>query len=276
MRIHNWRARRLKTAEAQRPTKLFVSGGIGDVIALSCFLDVPESIESIHYATRNAEGVESYLSRICRRDVTHLCEWSDWSNRFCWFSLAEFVRTTGREDLSDAMDWSIASIFPRCDLVFRRFPWVSFSQENTRERYGLPACYAVLHPFTRDKRDPGRDLRFDEIRATLEAARSAGLPVVAINDGDEPPITGDGVIDLTNVTSIPEAIEITLNATAFVGVDSVLSVVATKVLDADRLCVKTINPHCRRFAHLYFAPFRSFEFLTNDVRPRLKELQWTA
>ena len=103
----------------------------------------------------------------------------------------------------------------------------------------LPERYAVFQPFSCDKRDPQRDFTPAEIAATVQAARRHDVPLVLINQGSDPPIRG--VIDLQNNTNLYGSIDITLGAAIYIGIDSAMSQVATKVLPADKIVIKHYN-----------------------------------
>ncbi|MFM9964428.1 MAG: hypothetical protein ACKV2Q_24765 [Planctomycetaceae bacterium] len=273
MRLRDLRQLRLQRRQATHPQSLFISGGIGDVIALTCALDVPNSIETVYYATRNVADVMSYLATLCPDHTRHEIVWSDWSERWAWYSLAEFVRSTGRADIADAEDWSIASVFPR-DLPFRGLPWQPGHPLSSIHDVRLPDRYAVMQPFSSDKRDPRRDFTAAEIMATLAACREQSLPVVLLNRGDDPLLVADGLINLQNQTNIYGSIDITIGAHIFIGIDSAMSQVATKVMPANRLLIKSVNPHYYRHLHWYCTPHTTTPFVVNDVVPRLTQLEW--
>ena len=90
-------AARLATARS-----LFVTGGIGDVIALSSFRDLPSDLETIYYATPKRAELETYLSLLCDPQVSHVSVDDRFERRFAWYSLSEFERiTTRRLDAAD-------------------------------------------------------------------------------------------------------------------------------------------------------------------------------
>jgi hypothetical protein len=253
---------------------LFVTGGIGDLIALTCFLDVPPDTRTIYYATRKRDDVESYLSTLCPTTTNHVSVWQNWSARWGWYSLREFNQQQPRH--VDAVDWSIATQFPRLS-TFKGFPWEPGHPLSSIHKLNLPPRYAVFVPFSSDKRDPNRDFTAKEFDAALAAADLAGLPLVLLNRDDaRDPEFRDGVIDLQNQTNVFGSIDVTIGASLFIGVDSAMSVVASKILPAERLLVKCVNAHCRRWQSIYFAPHTSFDFLTADPIPRLGRLKWIA
>lgn len=269
---------------------LFITGGIGDVLALTCFRDLPSDLETIFYATPKRADVEVLLSLLCGSSVKHVGLDDEFRRRFAWYSLPEFQRITGRT--IDAVDWSISAQFPNINSTeFLGMPWLDHPLADV-SRFRLPERYAVLAPFSTDKRDRNRDFTTQEFDAAMAFAKRNHVMLVVLNQGtDTPPdqllykvydpkrgvINTKGVLyDLSNQTNLLEAMAVTLGATLFIGIDSAMSVVASKVLPADRLCIKTHNEHCRRWAPIYFAPHQSFEFLTADPIQRMESLTWTA
>lgn len=255
------------------PRALFVTGGIGDVLTLSCFLELPADLEVIYYATPKFAEVREYLRELAPK-ARHVSLWEDWSERDCFFSRSQFIQESGNRDVLAAVDWSILHCFHQ-PLTFRG--WRGEGRVARDEGRGirslLPARYAVFCPFTTDKRSP-RDFTDGEIDAVIRAAQEQRLPLVILNAGGDRRIEADGVINLQNQTSLLGSIAVTCGAAVFVGVDSSQSVVATKFLPAERLLIKSDSENLRTWKHLYYAPHTSFEFIVPRAVPRLKELSW--
>lgn len=266
---------------ATQERALFVTGGLGDILALSCFLDTPTKLKAVYYATRRRADVECFLATVCPKETQHVSVWDDYSSCWGWYSLTQFVRSGDwPSGLRKADDWSIMTQFPKLevcsDRTFLGLPWEVGHPLSTIYELSLPSRYAVLAPFSHDKRDARRDLSATEVTAALRFARERKMPLVLLNQGDDPLIEADGLFNLQNQTNVYGSIDVTIGASLFIGVDSAMSVVASKFLPADKLCIKSVNPHCRRWQHLYFAPHRSFEFVTENPIQRMKELRWTA
>lgn len=271
--------RNLMTAAHERA--LFVTGGLGDILALSCFIEPPTNLKAVYYATRRRADVECFLATICPNDTKHVSVGDDYSSCWGWYSLPQFVRSgEWPVSLSEAEDWSIMTQFPklevRSDRTFLGLPWEVGHPLSTIHGLRLPSRYALLAPFSHDKRDASRDFTASEVTAALRCARERKMPLVLLNQGDDPLIEADGLINLQNQTNVYGSIDVTIGASMFIGVDSAMSVVASKFLPADKLCIKSINPHCRRWQHLYFSPHQSFEFVVENPIRRMKELRWTV
>lgn len=255
-------------------TSMFVTNGIGDIITISCYLRVTPEIKTIYYATRKYEYVKEYLSLLCHPDTEHINVWEDNDNRFAWFSLKEFRGRKTHSDFPNTIDWSIFQVFPR-NLPFLGLPFEKEQIKGLVRDFGLPERYAVLAPFTTDKRDSKRDLTHEEIGLALKSCRENGMPVVLINNGSDPVINAPGLTNLQNKTSLFESIYITMNSSMFIGTCSSMSVVATKTLPSDRLLIRSFSSNLNRWKHAYYAPHNAFGFITTDLRSGLRKLKWT-
>lgn len=262
---------------------IFVTGGIGDVIALSCFLDVPPNLETIYYATRKRADVEAFLATLCPPTTKHVSVWNDWSERWGWFSLPEFLRSATSDSsrseeplLIGATDWSISSVFER-ELPFRGLPWAIGHPLSSIHDVRLPKRYAVFQPFSTDKQDFRRDFTREELRRAIAHAANNDMPLVLLNAGNDPPLEKSlNLINLQNKTNLYGSIDITLGASLYIGVDSSMSQVATKVLPENKLLIKSTNyRHYYRHLNWYAAPHTTFDFVGPDPISLLSRLEWS-
>lgn len=263
-----------------RGTSIFVTGGIGDVIALSCFKTIPDDTETIYYATRKRDDVQAYLESFSPSETRHVSLWNDWSDRWGWYSFAEFQRLANvaeasRLSLPDVEDWSIMTVFQQ-PLPFLGLPWSLSHPLSSVYEVTLPERYAVFQPFSSDKRDPRRDFTREELEAALLAAETHRLPLVLINEGSDPLIESPWLINLQNKTNLYGSIDITLGASLYIGIDSAMSQIATKVLPAEKLLIKSVNPHYYRSLRWYCAPHTVYPFVVESPIARLIQLNWST
>lgn len=244
---------------------IFVSAGIGDAIALTCFLELPADLRTIYYATRKQTTIEEYLRLVADEAVDHVSVCDDWSQRWAFYSLPEYLRSANAKRLEPCEDWSIAAQFPRIEKQAMRYRGLPAAVRQAVHSWALPERYAVCQPATDDKRDSRRDLTAEEIAAVSVASERLGLPLVLLHNGSGLPVKHPNVIDLRNQSTLLENVAMTLRASAYFGIDSVLSVVASKVLPPSRLLIKTVNDHCRRWQRIYFAPHTTFGFLVPSL-----------
>lgn len=99
----------------------------------------------------------------------------------------------------------------------------------------------------------------------VNCSKKSKFPLVILGLGEYFVPKESNIIDLSNKTTFLESIEILKNGYGYWGIDSVFSVFATKVFPANRLMIKTINTWCLKCAYIYYAPFKEFPFLGEDL-----------
>lgn len=273
---------RVSKPAVMRPTPrddvLFLSGSIGDVLALECFLTDADrqSLSVLYYATQKYAEIERLFRAVPSfpnlRD--HHVAWSDFTHFWCFFSKEDcvtFLRSSRRDihpALAQARDFSITAQFPRVHSGQLRYNGSSFVRHAVADlgRFVLPEAYAVVCPYSTDKRITQRDFDAQDWEHCVRYLRHFGLKGVVLNTGTDPVPADESLLDWSNATTIAEAVEITKGARAYVGIDSSMSVLAPKVMPPDRLVVKSVNGHCYENAACYYAPLREFPFLRRAVR----------
>jgi hypothetical protein len=96
--------------------------------------------------------------------------------------------------------------------------------------------------------------------------KSRGMYGVVINRGNEFIPENPYLVNLNNKTNIKEAVEVVKHAQGYIGIDSAFSVIAAKIFPPENISIKSLNEHCYKFAHIYFKPFKSFDFLKEQIR----------
>ena len=87
------------------------------------------------------------------------------------------------------------------------------------------------------------------------------MKAVVLNVGNDFIPTDDVIINLNNQTNFLESIEILKKGSGYLGVDSSLSVLATKLFPVSNLYVKSQNHHLQNFKHIYYMPQTDFSFI---------------
>jgi ADP-heptose:LPS heptosyltransferase len=105
-----------------------------------------------------------------------------------------------------------------------------------KEHSVLNEKYCVLVPFTTKR----RFLSDLDLQEATEIIKSWGIPVVILS-GDKVDINlkGIDVLNLSGKTSVFESIQITKNASGYIGIDSFLSLIASETLPHNNIIVKT-------------------------------------
>lgn len=246
---------------AVRAESILITGGIGDALAVDSML-TPEdrsAIKTIYLAS--PAGVELFeiftrlpnYGRLTRVSVIPIV------GTKAYYSLKD-VAAAGHS-LPQVSDWSIRSAFPKLR------PYYTSSLLTTTLCVipkPVPGPYVVVCPYSQWGAWPGRGFTAGDWNACASGLADRGLVGVVLGGArkDAPP----GFVNLQGTTSIIESIEILKMATGYAGIDSWPSVLASKLFPADRLTVKTVSAHCRKWAKAYFAPRTQFPFLLNSVR----------
>jgi hypothetical protein len=256
---------------------IFISGGIGDVFAVESFLTDEEraEISSIFYATIKKEPIQELFKSLSWPKLkNHVTAWDDFSNFWCFYTLAECAskvsKTGALSKIKQAKDLSILTVFNEVKKGNVKYNGSSFlNQKIARiKKFNLPSNYIVISPYSTDKRLAGRDFVEKDWDKCFEYLNYTKLNGVVINSGND--FIPSGVINLSNKTSVTEAVEILKSAKGYIGVDSWLSVLASKLFIQPYLQVKSVNKHCYSNADCYYAPQTDFSFIVKAIQVPLE------
>jgi ADP-heptose:LPS heptosyltransferase len=274
-----------RDAKGVRPARpipgnpMLLTGGIGDVLTLESFLTADERamLPKIYYATQKRREIERLFAAVpCFPALkVHDAVWDDFSKFWCFYSKAEVaakLKAAAVEpppDLRYARDFSILEKFKEIHAGRRAYTGSSFLNHTLADvgRFALPTPYAVVCPYSSDKRNPARDFDAADWAGCLAYLKATGLTGVVVNAGKDKVPASDLLVDLSNQTTITEAVEVLKVAAAYVGIDSCLSVLAAKLFFAPNLIVKSVSAHCHQNAKIYYAPQTDFGFMVRRVEP---------
>lgn len=260
---------------------ILLTGGIGDVIAIESLMTDTEreSIDCIFYATRAAKAcIELFTDiptfpNLKKQSIV----WEDFTKIFAFHSKRHFMdllnarsanelRKLIKELMDKIEDYSIEIIFNQK----RPYTYSSFIKYKLAsiEKFNLPTNYYCICPYSiNDQRVITRDYNSTDWQDTINILETRSIPGVVLNLGDDPVPTHPHIINLSNKTTIREAVEIVKNSQGYLGIDSVFTVIATKIIRPDCIFIKTHNVHCHKWKHVYFAPQQSFDFLRKTIKP---------
>jgi ADP-heptose:LPS heptosyltransferase len=259
-------------------SSIFITGSIGDFFALESFLteEQRKSISRIVYATQKKSEIQTLFSSLSNflSLKEHVSIWTDFSDRWCFFDKQECIRQFAIKkksvpaDLHVAEDFSILMKFPMIMNGSLTYNGSSFLKQKLAEisRFDLPKSYVVICPCSTDKRLANRDFDVKDWTECLKWLEKIGKKGVVLNTGKDSIPSSDFLIDLSNQTSINEAVEVLKSACGYIGIDSSLSVLATKLFFGPTLQVKSVNPHCYRYAKCYYAPQTDFSFMVREIK----------
>ena len=261
---------------------ILLTGGVGDIIAIESMMTDEErqSIDCMFYATRAAKPCIELFTNLTTfpKLKKQALLWKNFTNIFGFNSKEQLVgklcayqtdelQNTLRKLVSGIEDWSIAKIFFENN---RQYTYSSFIKNNliSIKKFNLPKNYYCICPASsNDKRDDKRDYNQTDWQHTLELLKSKNMFGVVINNNDDDSNipSEHPIINLNNKTNIKEAIEIVKRADGYIGIDTALSVIATKLLPKENIIIKSLNDHCYRWAHIYYTPHKSFEFIKKSI-----------
>jgi hypothetical protein len=279
---------------------IFISGGIGDFIALeSHFSDEMRSeLKTVYLASRANKEIAELINAVYPNVKCEIV-WSDFTKFPCFFSIDDF-KLAGGSISDDVEDWSIMAKFNLGEITRMSIPGQSpleilheFQRKNKllseyngssflkNRLCNLPEKLDCYNDFIRRWSNRSRDTLLNDYVVIFPYT---GTPTTSagrnFNDIDWKYVktVNKKAIVLGNLfnqpipplafnvkTTIPESIEILKGASGYIGIDSFLSVLAAKLFEYPNLKVKSINPHCYNAKHIYYAPQTNFEFLKESI-----------
>lgn len=259
-------------------SSIFISGGIGDFIAVESFMTDEErsKINKIYYATHKKESIESIVKSLPNMNHIKMHEviWDDFSKFWCFFSKEECInkmKSIGRTipiDLELAEDFSISKKFKQfseIEIVYNESSLLKYNLADI-SKFILPEFYLVICPYSTDKRIKDRDFNSCDWNELINWIKKLGIQGVVLNYGQDFIPECPEIINLSNNTTIQESIEILKKSIGYIGIDSSMSVVASKLFNKNILNIKSVNDHCYKWSKCYYAPNTEFNFLKKSIK----------
>lgn len=259
---------------------ILLTGGVGDILAVESLMTDAErqSINCIYYATRASKPCIELFDKLPTfpQLKKQTVIWKDFSKIFCFHDKQHFtdklcayqpnaLQELAKKLMAPIEDYSIKKIFEEN----RPYYYSSFIKTNLSplKKFRLPATYYCICPYSNnDKRDLRRDYDSADWGQTLNILKNRNSFGVVINIGDEPIPQDPHIINLSNKTNIREAVEIVKHAQGYIGIDTAFSVIAAKIFRPENIIIKCLNDHCFKWAHVYFKPLTTFEFLKDKIK----------
>lgn len=267
-----------KPHQVYRSKSIFISGSIGDVIALESFFTDEERslVNKVFYATQKKKEIELILKSLPNFSAVqdHISVWDDFSNLWCFFSKEECINKLRMSnkiappELIRAEDFSIFNKFNQIingSISYNQSSLINYNLADI-SNFVLPENYITICPYSTDKRMIGRDFNKNDWEESINWLKKLGLQGVVLNCGQDWVPESDAVINLANKTTITEAIEILKKSSGYIGIDSSLSVLAAKLFNTEFLQIKSVNDHCYKYAKCYYSPHNNFPFLTRSIK----------
>lgn len=266
----------------QNADSIFITGGIGDVFALESYFSdhQREQLTSIVYATNKHQMLKELFENLPNYPnlKKHIVAWDNWDDLWCFFSKSECVnkilktRSHITHSLEVAEDWSILRQFENIRSGIFQYNNSSFLQHKLTDvsHFNLPSNYICVCPYSTDKRILDRDFNKQDWIAAKSYLNNTGMKGVVLNKGDDDFPENDNFIVLSNQTTVSESVEIMKSARGYIGIDSFLSVLASKIF-SEHLQIKSVNDHCRQNKEIYFAP-KNNPRLTTKIQSNTKSV----
>lgn len=258
---------------------ILITGGVGDAFTIESLMTDEErqSINCILYATRAAQPILQLFENLPSFPnlKTQAVIWKNFDKIFCFHNKKHItdklcayqpnaLQEITNKLMEPVIDYSIEKIFTQP----REYTYSSFVRYKLTDiNFALPANYYCVCPYSNnDKRNIRRDYNSNDWDRTLHILKSRGMYGVVINIGNELIPENPCLINLNNKTNIKEAVEVVKHAQGYIGIDSAFSVIAAKIFPPENISIKSLNEHCYKYAHIYFKPLKSFDFLKEQIR----------
>jgi ADP-heptose:LPS heptosyltransferase len=254
---------------------VFITGGIGDVIAVESFLtnEEKESIITIFYATNKKDFIQILFDSLksYKNLKSHSVVWDDFTKFWCFYSLEDFLNKTKLNNINPRLkrskDLSILNFFDKIHKKEVEYNKSSFLQNTLANiaNFNLPENSITILPYSNDKRNKKRDFDVKDWENCIDFLKKNNFKGIVLNEGSDIVPENEIIINLSNKTSLLESIEILKFSNGYLGIDSWLSVLAAKLFEIPLLQIKSNNQHCIFHAYCYFAPHTNFSFIKTQI-----------
>jgi hypothetical protein len=256
---------------------IFLSGGIGDIFAIESFIpdEHKDNIKSIYYATQKYKTIIECFNilPVYHNLKNHINVWSDFSKFWCFhhkqgcISKLKAAQKTILPGLTAATDYSIMKIFSEINskhIKYNKSSWIAYPVSDITH-IKKPESYWCVCPYSTDKNIKERDFSKEDWDKLIRLLENSDDHAIILNQGVDVSPIHPLLIDMSNKTTIGESIEILKSAKGYIGIDSCLCVLASKIFQYPNLIIKSMNNHLYNNKHIYFAPQNSFNFLQKEL-----------
>lgn len=162
-------------------------------------------------------------------------------------------------------------------IIINNYIYKNIFNLQIKQKYNIPNSFAVINPFTEDNKiccvkchqgHPKNMCQFNLTRNFinidylntfnfLKEHNICGViisvkKIIIPNDYED-----INIINLSNLLSIEESIELTKQCSYFFGIDSLFSVIASKLLPSDKIYIKSNNDHAHNNKNVYWYPIKN-------------------
>lgn len=251
--------------------KLFVTGGIGDFLAIESHLDCQVLAETsvVYHLGYRPNLSRQLISRLTPNLKDYQFFWHCLNSKEKTWAYQRKILATMLEIDPSIQDMVVHHFFSSIKNGMKGFKGSSFVVTHLADiaHLGLPDTYWLIQPHSINSSEQWHFRTFseEEWQETLRWLRRTNSKGVVIGLQCPRVPVDDSIINLSDKTSIFEGIEIAKKAFGYIGVDSCFSVIAAQVIPAERIYIKSKSRWCYDNLSVYFAPHRSFEFVHEEV-----------
>jgi hypothetical protein len=258
-------------------TQVFWTGGIGDILALEATMtdEFRKSIRRMYWATRSMPQMAPLFTKLpsFSRLNDHVSLWDNYQGGLCFKDMQDAYDTSLRRHLlvGPVQDWSVIKRFekpqPFTGSSFVKYKLASISEFN------LPSHYTVVCPYSDVNKPQIQSWRrfhprdWEWLTQYLANHQMYG---VVVNTGTDPVPENKWLINLSNKTTLGQALEIVKQSKGYIGIDMAFSVLAAQM--SKPMLVATTNAILWAYKHLYYAPQTYWQFIVPHLGATEQEI----
>jgi len=250
-------------------TKLFLGGGLGDIFSLESFILPHEANASIVYHCGYRPQSMKIATKIALPNIKHYHSFWDclgskdetWRYQRVLLARAKIIDPTIKKTL-------VGTIFKQIKNRKRKFKKSIFLETKLTSLPDLPERFVFIQPYTINATERWKPRTFykNEWEDTIKHLQKVKIHGVVIGLGCPNVPKNNWIINLSDKTSLLEAIEILKASQGYIGIDSCFSVLAAQLFSPLQLSIKGTSPWCYSNLPIYFAPHRKFPFISKKLK----------
>ena len=169
---------------------------------------------------------------------------------------------------------NIINCNPKIEALNKNNRFLKTTYCDVKKKFNLPENIMLICPYTQDNRVQcilcdkmhtetnnciaTRNFTIKDYYNTESILKSNKMIGVIVTDVESilPDEIKDSFINLSGKTSIEESIEILKACHGYIGIDSFLSIIATKIFDNNNVIIKCYNKHAYNWKDIYWHPFK--------------------
>ena len=123
----------------------------------------------------------------------------------------------------------------------------------------MPNKFGIINPYSPSDRQGGkRDFTQREWTNVVSNVERFGYKFYVINTSDDFVPEHPLLINLSKKTDIVESLEIAKKAHWYIGLDSWMPAILSKIMPPENLVIKTTSSHYMQYLNIYLNPIKSY------------------